>query len=234
MHLQPVVKKLLPIFLCLVGLFFWVACENNDHNTDQLPKRIIVSRKIQMDPAEIEKPVSPQNDISTETSPVQEVDQEKNAGQEDGDAIISTGVISSENDLILEVTTTAGLELYNPENKIDPFMPLFREKPKAEIEIFQKIKREKRIPRTPLERIDLSRLKLVGIIQLPSGYKGLVEESSGKGYIISMGTYLGTNGGKVVEISKDRVIVDEEVDDVLDKLILQRRELTIQKSLGEN
>lgn len=234
MHLQPVVKKLLLIFLCLAGLFFGVACGNNDHNTEQLPRRIIVSRKIQMGPAEIEKSVSPQNDISTEISPVQEVGQEKIAGQEDGDAIISTGVMSSENDLILEVKTTAGLELYNPENKIDPFMPLFRERPKAEIEISQKIKREKRVPRTPLERIDLSRLKLVGIIHFPSGYKGLVEEASGKGYIIAMGTYLGTNGGKVVEISKDRVIVDEEVDDVLDKLTLQRREFTIQKSLGEN
>jgi type IV pilus assembly protein PilP len=136
--------------------------------------------------------------------------------------------------LISEVETAGVPELYNPENKIDPFMPLFREGPKEEVEISQKVERERRVPRTPLERIDLSQLKLVGIIQSPSGNKGLVEEASGKGYIISRGSYIGTNGGRVVEIFKDRVIVEEEVDDVLGKLTLQKREFKLQKPFGEN
>ena len=231
MHLQFSVKKLLSTFLCLAILFLGSACENK---TEQPPKPKVVGQKIQMDSKDIEKSVSPENDITIEPSPVQEVNQEIITRQEEGDALILPEVVSAENELIFEAETASVLDLYNPENKIDPFMPLFREGPKAETEISRKVEREKRIPRTPLERIDLSQLKLVGIIQSPSGNKGLVEEASGKGYIISMGTYMGTNGGRVVEISKDRVFVEEEVDDVLGKLTLQRRELKLQKPFGEN
>ncbi len=232
MHRHLSFKKLLPFFLCLAVLFFGVACGNK---TEQPSKPKVVGQKIQMDSEDIENPVSPENDISIETSPVQKVDQEIMARKQDADAISPTEVVlAEENDLILEVENSGALDLYNPKNKIDPFMSLFKEEPKAEVELLKKVEREKRIPRTPLERIDLSQLKLVGIIQSHTGKKGLVEEASGKGYIISMGTYMGTNGGSVVEIFNDRVIVEEEVDDVLGKLTLQTRELKLQKPFGEN
>jgi type IV pilus assembly protein PilP len=231
MQLQIKVKKSPTIFLCIAILFFGFACEKK---SEQLPKPQVVGHKIQMDSTEIEKPVPLQNDISIEAGQVQEVDLAIVVQQEDCGEIVSTEIVSVENDLILEIETARLPELYNPENKIEPFMPLFKEVPKKETENFQKAEREKRIPRTPLERIDLSQLKLVGLVQLSNGNKGLVEETSGKGYIISMGTYMGPNGGKVVEISKDRIIVEEEVDDVLGKLTLQKRELKLQKPFGEN
>jgi type IV pilus assembly protein PilP len=232
MHLQIKIKKLMPILVSVIILFFGVACEKK---SEQLTKPKIVGQKIQMDSTDIEKPVSPKNDISMEINSVQKADQELITMQEHNDeAIILKEVVSTENDLLLEIETTGLLALYNPENKIDPFMPLFKEGPKEKVEVPQKVEREKRIPRTPLERIDLSQLKLVGIIQSSNGNKGLVEEASGKGYIISIGTYMGTNGGKVIEISKDRVIAEEEVDDVLGKLTLQKRELKLQKPFGEN
>jgi type IV pilus assembly protein PilP len=232
MHLQLSIKKLLPILVCVTILFFGFACEKK---SEQPPKPKIIGQKIQMDSTNIEKPVSPTNDISLEISSVQKADQEIITRQEHNDeATILNKVISTENDLLLEIETAGLSVLYNPENKIDPFMPLFKEGPKAKVETPQKVEREKRIPRTPLERIDLSQLKLVGIIQSSNGNKGLVEEASGKGYIISIGTYMGTNGGKVIEISKDRVIAEEEVDDVLGKLTLQKRELKLQKPFGEN
>ena len=65
---------------------------------------------------------------------------------------------------------------------------------------------------TPLERIDLSQLKLVGIILASSGNRALVEESSGKGYVIKTGTYIGVNSGKVVKIRKEKVVVEEEFE----------------------
>jgi type IV pilus assembly protein PilP len=228
MHIQLSVKKSLPVFFGIAILFFGYACENQ---TEHPPKPKVIGQKIQMDSTDSAKSGAQKNDALSEISS----DQERIAMQKDSDSVISNDMVSSENNLILEVETTSGVpELYNPENKIDPFMPLFREGPREQIEMSRKVEREKRIPRTPLERIDLSQLKLVGIIQSPSGNKGLVEESSGKGYIISMGTYMGTNGGRVVEISKDRVIVEEEVDDVLGKLTLQKREFKLQKPFGEN
>jgi type IV pilus assembly protein PilP len=227
MPIQLSVKKLLLMFIGIAILFFGFACENK---TEHPPKPKVIGQKIQMDSEDSEKREVPQKDALTKISP----DQGKIAVQKDGDAIISKDADSSENNLILEVETAGVPELYNPENKIDPFMPLFREGPKEEVEVSQKVERQKRIPRTPLERIDLSQLKLVGIIQSPSGNKGLVEEASGKGYIISTGSFIGTNGGRVVEISKDRVIIEEELEDVLGKLTLQKKEFKLQKPFGEN
>ncbi|MEA3280829.1 MAG: pilus assembly protein PilP [Thermodesulfobacteriota bacterium] len=99
--------------------------------------------------------------------------------------------------------------LYNPEGKIDPFAPLFREEKPASAKTVKKGKGKICIPLTPLQKIDLSQLRLVGIIRSASGNKAMVEEASGKGYVIKKGTYIGINCGTVGEILKDRVIVDE-------------------------
>lgn len=112
--------------------------------------------------------------------------------------------------------------------KIDPFEPLFKEEPVA-----KKEKRKKRKPMTPLERIDLSQLKLVGIIMASSGNRALVEESSGKGYVIKKGTYIGINSGKVLKIVKEKVVVEEEFEDVFGKTKLRQREITLPKPPGE-
>lgn len=121
-------------------------------------------------------------------------------------------------------------EPYNPAGKIDPFEPLFKEQP-----VVTEAKRvvKKRPPRTPLEKIDISQLKLVGIVLAPSGNKALVQEASGKGYIIKKGTYIGTNSGRVVDIQKDNVVIEEEVADVLGKVITRKKEIRLPKPPGE-
>ena len=118
---------------------------------------------------------------------------------------------------------------YDPTDKIDPFEPLFKEK---SVSIVKK-KRKKRIPRTPLERIDLSQLKLVGIIMASSGNRALVEEATGKGYVIKKGTYIGTSSGKVVKIKKEKVIVEEEFEDAFGKIEIRKREIKLPKPSGE-
>jgi len=105
---------------------------------------------------------------------------------------------------------------YIARGKIDPFEPLFKDKP-----VFKK-KKEKRIPRTPLEKLSLGQLKLVAIIRAPSGNKALVEESSGKGYVIKKGTYIGLNSGKIIEIEKDNIIIE-----------VRQIELKLQKPSGD-
>ena len=119
--------------------------------------------------------------------------------------------------------------LYDPKGKIDPFEPLVRE----QAVVARKNRQIKRAPRTPLERIDLSQLKLVGIILAASGNRALVEESSGKGYVIKKGTYVGTNGGKIVNIRKEIVTVEEKFEDVFGKIKTRKRELKLPKPPGE-
>ncbi len=125
---------------------------------------------------------------------------------------------------------------YDPSNRVDPFAPLVREEPEQQEVAKRKEKRERkrRVPRTPLEKFDLSQLKLVGIVASDSGNIALVEESTGKGYIVKEGTYIGTRAGKVVEITRNKIVVEEEDEDFLGNITLRKRELKIQKPPGED
>ncbi|MFH2043912.1 MAG: pilus assembly protein PilP [Pseudomonadota bacterium] len=120
-----------------------------------------------------------------------------------------------------------GIIIYNPEGKIDPFASLFKQG-------LSKNKGKKmRSLRTPLEMVDLSQLKLVAILRAESGNRALVEESSGKGYVVAKGTYIGNNYGRIVKILNDRIIVEEEIENIIGEKKIQERELKLQKPLGE-
>ena len=134
---------------------------------------------------------------------------------------------------LTSIGTSKNVYAYIPEGKIDPFAPLFREEKKQQAPNEKKIERRKRIPRTPLEKIDLSQLTLTGVIRTPGGNKAMVEESSGKGYVIKTGTGIGVNWGKVVEIRKDVVIVEEELQDMFGNWTKQTREMKLPKPIGE-
>lgn len=121
---------------------------------------------------------------------------------------------------------------YNPAGKIDPFAPLVKDEPAKPLQD-EKSKRDKREPATPLELVDLSQLKLTAVIRTPSGFKAMVEETTGKGYIVGIGTYMGIHSGKVVNIFKDRVVVEEEVEDALGNIASRNSELKFQKPSGE-
>ncbi len=123
--------------------------------------------------------------------------------------------------------------LYKVEGKIDPFQPLFREEPVEKASLEPKTQRKKRIPQTPLERLDLSQLRLTAIIRTASGYRALVEESTGKGYMIGVGTYMGLNGGRVVAIYKDRFVLEEEIEDALGNVKTEQRDIRLPKPTGD-
>ena len=46
------------------------------------------------------------------------------------------------------------------------------------------------------------------------GNTAMLEDASGKGYVVKEGVFIGPNAGKVIEILKDRVIVEEQIEDV--------------------
>jgi type IV pilus assembly protein PilP len=119
---------------------------------------------------------------------------------------------------------------YNPKGKADPFEPFIKDEGQ---QVAKAMKPKKRTPQTPLEQIDLGQLKLVAIIAATTGNRALVEESSGKGYILKEGTYVGMNSGKVVGISIDKVLIEEEFEDVYGKTITQKKEITLPKPPGE-
>lgn len=68
--------------------------------------------------------------------------------------------------------------------------------------------------RTPLETYQLGQLKLVGVVAQPAeGYRAMVEDSAGLGYIITTGTPIGSSGGVVRSIEPRRVVIEESTRD---------------------
>lgn len=157
-------------------------------------------------------PLKPKSDISKIQTPVQR------QPAESGGSLTTVASTSSKN-----------RPTYNPKGKVNPFEPLFRERQV----VASKSKRKRRVPRTPLEKIDLGQLKLVGIVMASSGNKALVEESNGKGYVIKKGTYIGTNAGKVVQIESEKVIVAEEFEDYRGNVTIRNKEIKLPKPPGE-
>ncbi len=131
---------------------------------------------------------------------------------------------------------TDALPTYDPKGRIDPFEPLFQTKPGkgGNTGIRQQTIRDARKGKlTPLENLDISQMKLTAIIVGPERNIAMVQESTGKGHVIKKGTFIGINSGRVVDIRLNEVIIEEEVEDLLGKIIVRKRELKLQKPLGE-
>lgn len=66
---------------------------------------------------------------------------------------------------------------------------------------------------SPLERFELSQLKLVGIVWDIKEPRAMVEDSGGLGYVVKVGTPIGSNDGKVKGIYRNEVVVEEFYSD---------------------
>jgi type IV pilus assembly protein PilP len=96
---------------------------------------------------------------------------------------------------------------YKPEGKPDPFKPLIVERPEVPPQKVAEVVSESG---APLEKMELSQLKLVAIIWNVRDPRAMVEDGAGKGYIIANGTPIGKKKGKVTQISSAGVVVSEQ------------------------
>ena len=96
---------------------------------------------------------------------------------------------------------------YNPVGKPDPFKPF--------IQMTSTKEYSKNAPLSPLQKYEISQLKLVAIIVAPEGNIAMVEDLLGKGFFLKKGTGIGKNDGKVKKILMDKVIIEEVYDDGL-------------------
>lgn len=53
-------------------------------------------------------------------------------------------------------------------------------------------------------------MKLTGIVRFSNQGKAVLEDASGKPYIVSKGTKVGINAGVIEEIQDDRIIIKEK------------------------
>ena len=103
-----------------------------------------------------------------------------------------------------------GDTVYRPKSERDPFKSFVATRTKATV-------RSDKAPRikTPLQRYSLDQLKVVGIIAGGKMRKALLEDDVGKGYVVSPGDAVGSEGGKIASIQKDRIIIESTYRDVL-------------------
>ena len=120
--------------------------------------------------------------------------------------------------------------LYDYKGRPDPFEPYLK---LAGMQVLKTLQPKKRAPQTPLEQMDLGQLKLVAIIAGAGYGLAIVEESSGKGYTIKEGTYIGTSSGKVVDITPDKIIIEEEYLTEEGKTVIQKKEIILPKPPGD-
>jgi len=134
-----------------------------------------------------------------------------------------------------DIKTESDTATYSPAGRVDPFVPLFQAKSKGSAGGMrqQTIRDARKGKLTPLENLDISQMKLTAIIISPQQKMAMVQESTGKGHVIKKGSFIGINSGRVVDIRQNEVIIEEEVEDLLGKIIVRKRELKLQKPLGE-
>ena len=121
-------------------------------------------------------------------------------------------------------------EYYDAKGKIDPFLPLIQEKIE-EPQPFTDDSPQRIL--TPLEKIELSQIRLVAVIIMEKKRIAMVEEATGKGYEITIGTFIGRNQGKVTEIKNSSIVVTELVKDFKGKLKEQTQEIKLHKNDDE-
>ena len=100
--------------------------------------------------------------------------------------------------------TTEGYA-YDPKSRRDPFQSLTR--------MLKVDKKNLEMP--PLQRVQISDLKLLGIIWGGYGYYGLIQTPDGKGYTVKEGMLMGTNNGVITTITDKAIIVSEPSVDVM-------------------
>jgi type IV pilus assembly protein PilP len=108
---------------------------------------------------------------------------------------------------------------YDPSNRSDPFVPFIR---KEEPAAFQSEETQPTRSLTPLEKIEVTQLRAIGILWYPEGEKqtmAMVQLPDGKGFVLHKGMRVGRNNGIVEEITPEAIVVREQGRDILGKPI---------------
>ena len=107
--------------------------------------------------------------------------------------------------------------VYHPVGKPDPFHPFIETDLAIQKKLEADLKKKaatKGHPISPLQQSEIAQFRLVGIAGDDKRRTAVVEDGTVKKfYALFVGTYIGPNEGRVVEILPDRVIVEERIED---------------------
>lgn len=98
----------------------------------------------------------------------------------------------------------ASIFQYNPDGRRDPFKSI----------IVASAKRNVSDSLPPLQRKELSEMRLIGIVWGNFGHGAIIQTPDGKGYPVRKGTRIGTSNGVVSQITNKEVVVEEKYQDI--------------------
>ena len=101
---------------------------------------------------------------------------------------------------------------YNPAGKRDPFQGFLQKTRGGPSDM--------PADAPPLQRWDVDKFALKGVIWNTSAPRALLVDPEGIGHVVRMGTYVGRNWGKVSSISEDGVVVTEEYQTIDGELVV--------------
>jgi len=112
---------------------------------------------------------------------------------------------------------------YDPTDKRDPFRSYEWERLASE---------QDSELRGPLEQFDVNQLDLVAVVWKTGSARALIQDPSGSGFIVGMGTRLGKNDGEVIQIDDNLLVVKETYVDFLGQKTTKDIEMRIRRTEG--
>ncbi len=208
-------------------LFIFVGCTDANKGSTKNQKPQVVRQKIANKSAEDNL----KQQTEATSSSIEKPNVKKVAGAAGANVAVEKKPLKTDPAAEL-LTSKQTVETYQYKSTLDPFIPLIKAE-KEKTPVASAPKKKKRAPQTPLERIDLSQLTLTAVFRGGKRNMAMVEESTGKGYIVKKGMYIGLDGGRITEIAKDRILITEVSEDVMGKPVTIERELKLRQFSGE-
>jgi len=123
-----------------------------------------------------------------------------------------------------EVKAEKEIYAYEPKGRRDPFVPL------TEV-VKEKVLKKKGA--RPIENVDVEEIKVIAIAWDSQQFFAMVTLPDKKSYTIRKGMTLGLYGGRVREITKDSVIITEQIKDYRGQLKTKDTILKLRKEEEE-
>ncbi|WP_321413909.1 pilus assembly protein PilP [uncultured Desulfobacter sp.] len=220
-------QKIMKIF-CVVGLgvllLFVSACNEEPAPNPKIttPSQVVSKPISKSNPSAKKSAVS--GDAEKKQASVSDVPPARNFVK---NSQIGSGIDGSEG--LQKTGISKPMAKYNSNNRVDPFVPLIAEKNvSAESDSSEDSKPKRTL--TPLEKLALSQVKLVAVVEMQNRTIAMVEEATGKGYEVAVGTYIGPNGGRVTAITQEGIKIEEKAKDYQGKHHKRYEEIKFHKS----
>lgn len=104
----------------------------------------------------------------------------------------------------VKIEDPVALFQYHPEGRRDPFKSIIIATGKRNL--------SENLP--PLQRKDLSEMKLIGIVWGGFGHGAVIQTQDGKGYPVRKGTRIGLNNGVISQITNKELVIEEKFLDI--------------------